>query len=227
MKAKRRHELQENVLSADLAQIVDFFKEKGTTVLVGFLAVVVIAAIVAYAYGSIRDKRIKLRNDLDRALKDRSLSPAQRVGILERLGGQDDDKQIAAQALVNLGDEFARRMLVAGPEADTLQWKDFADAAENYYRRAAQTYPDQRLSVANAHFGLAKLAESRKDLDTARAEYQAVLAVAELEGYPVAGMARQAMENVDDLAKPAPMATTAPAEPETQPATETATRPAE
>jgi len=227
MKAKRRHELQENVLSAELAQVVNFFKEKGTTLLVALLAVVVIAAIAAYAYGSIRDKRIKLRDDFDRAIQDRSLSPEQRVGILERLSGQDDDKQIAAQAMVALGDEFARRMLVAGPGADSLQWKGFADVAESYYRRAVETYPDQKLSVAKAHYGLAKLAESRKDWDTARAEYQAVCAIPELKDYPVTILAQQALQLVDDLAKPVLMATTAPAEPETQPTTEPATQAAE
>jgi len=225
MKSQRRHELQENVLGSELAQIANFFKEKGTAIVVGLLAVAVIAAIVAYAYGSIRDKQIKLRNDFDQAMKDRSISPEQRVATLERLSGQDDNKRIAAESLVALGDEYSRRMLVAGPTADAVQWKGFADLAEGYYRRAVETYPDQQAIVGRARFGMAKLAEGREDFETARGEYRAVLDMSGLEGYPVHAMASRALADLEDLTAPAPMATTAPAEPETQPATQSSEDP--
>ena len=213
------------MLSAELAQVVGFFRQRGTPILVGVLVAALIAVVAAYAYGSVRDKKLKLQSDLEKAMADNSLTPEERVGTLERLAGQGDDKGIAYRALIALGDEYARRALVTGRKEDPAQWQAYMDSASGYYNRAIKEHLQEPLAAAWAHYGLGKLAESRDDLAAAKTEYQAVLAAKDLAGQPVVSQAELAMKELEDLAGPVRMASTAPAEPETQPSTMPAPQP--
>lgn len=222
MKATRRHELQENVLSADLAQIVSFLRKRGTIILVGLLVAALIAVVAAYAYGNARDKKLRRQGDFDKAMTNTSLAPKERVDMLEQLASQGDDELIASRSLIALADEYARRIILTDRTADPAQWQKLMDTATAYYRKVISDHAARKLSVAEAHFGLGGLAENRDDLAGAKKEYQAVLAMG-LAGQPVTWRAEQALKKLDWLAEPVRMATTAPAKPQTQPATKPAT----
>lgn len=228
MKAKRRHELQENVLGSELAAVVEFFKKRGTSILVGLLIVAVIGFVIAWAYGQSRQKHEKLQSQLDQVSGD-GLTPQERVGMLEGLSAQDDDKRIAAQAFLSLGNEYYARMIAAGLKVDPADRQRLADRAASYYRSVIAGYAEHKALVASAHLGLGKLAESGQDLDGARAEYEAALAIDGLAGHPVAQLIQESLDQLDDLGEPVLMASTRPARPQpaTAPATVPATAPAE
>jgi len=217
MKAKRRHELHENVLSAELVQIVEFLKKRGAAIAVALLIAALVGLVIAWAYGKSAEKRQKLQSQLDRIAIDRTLTPGERIAILEGLGAQDDDKRIAADALVALGNEFFARMIIGGASRDAAEWQELSDRAVIYYRRVINGYPDQKPAVLEAHLGLGKLAETRGDFKAARSAYKTALEMTELSGYPGMRRAQESLDQLDELARPVLMASTRPAGATTQP----------
>jgi len=222
MKSQRRHELQENTLIAELGKMVDVLRKRGNLVGWGVLIAALIAMIAVFAWKKSRQGDIELQRKFDRVMPLKSaLSAEERLEGLKELAEQDDDEVKAALATVELGDVYARRMVVAGPNADPAQWKRLADQAAGYYREAINRFGEQDLPLAKAHLGLAKLAESQQDFETAKAEYQAVLKLTALTGQPVMQQAERGMQQLETLSSPVQMATTAPAtRPATQPARE-------
>ena len=218
MKSQRRHELHENALAAEFAKVSEFFRRHGTKMTWGVLIVVLILFVVVYARSKSRQTAGRLQGQFDKAMTDPKLSGDERVSLLESLAAQRDDQTKAALAMVELGDEYARRMTAAGPTNDPADWKRLADRAAAYYRRVVNEYGDERLAAGRAHLGLAKLAESQRDIDVARNEYQAVLRYTELAGHPVVLLAEKGLQDLTLLAAPVEMASTAPAE--TQPASQ-------
>ena len=235
MKAKRRHELQENVLSSELAQIVAFFRKRGSAIAWGVLIAALIVFVIVYARGRFREKAIRLQQDFDAAMSNPTLTPQARKDLLKSLAEQDDEEWIAALSAVKLGDMYISEMTVAGPTVDPLKWKQLGDEAGRWYRMATDSFGDEKLAVAKAHFGLGKLAENRGDFETARVEYQAALRITELTGQDVIKRAGRSMGRLELLGTPVMMATTSPAPksetqptmaPASQPTTAPASRPA-
>jgi len=224
MKAKRRHELHENVLGAELTQVIDFFRRRGALIAWGLLIAALIVLVVFYARDKSRKKAFERRSQLDKALMDANLTPTERIGILKDLSAKND--LIAARATLALGDMFARRMAVTGPDADPAAWRTLGDQAAAYYRDAIARFGEMKVQVAKAHLGLAVLAENRRDFEAARSEYEIVANDEGLAGQPVAELAREGLAGLKLLAEgEVRMATTAPAEPATQPATQPVTQP--
>jgi len=220
MKSQRRHELQENALIAELGRIVQALRKRGNLIAWGVLIAALVAMIAVFAWKKSRQAEIELQAKFDRVMApDTALSDEDRLAGLRELAEQDDDEVKAALATVELGDIYARRMVVAGPKADPAQWKRLADKAAGYYREVISRFADQNLPLAKAHLGLAKLAESQQDFETAKAEYQAVLKLTALTGQPVMRRAERGMQQLDMLSSPVRMATTAPS---TQPARQAA-----
>jgi hypothetical protein len=159
-------------------------------------------------------------------MSDPALTPQARKDLLKSLAEQDDEERIAAMSAVKLGDIYIAEMTVAGPTVDPLKWKQLGDEAGRWYRVATDSFGDEKLAAAKAHFGLGKLAENRGDFETARVEYQAVLRIAELSGQDVLKRAERSMSRLELLGTPVMMATTAPAlKSETQPTTALASQP--
>ena len=226
MKAKRRHELQENVLSSELAQVVGFFKKRGSAIAWGVLIAALIVFVIVYVRGKSQKKAARLQQDFDTAMTAATLTPEARKDILRSLAEQNDDERIAALSVVRLGDIYLAEMTVAGPTTDPVEWKRLGDEAGRWYRVAIDSFGDETLPVAKAHFGLGKLAENRRDFETARVEYQAAIRITELSGQDVVKRASWSMQRLELLGKPVAMATTAPApKAEAQPATDLATQP--
>jgi tetratricopeptide (TPR) repeat protein len=155
-----------------------------------------------------------------------NVTPEDKVSLLEGVGQQTDNKLLASEALIALGNEYARRAVVMDRMSDPARWQELMDTASSYYEKAMAQHPDRPLAQAESRLGLASLAEDMGDLDAAKEHYEAVLALKGLDGYPVVKQAEDGLGNLDWLAEPVRMASTAPAEPETQPASQPATAPA-
>jgi len=92
-----------------------------------------------------------------------------------------------------------------------LRQRDLSDQAAAYYRRAIEKFPTERLAVAEAHLGMARLAEGAGDLATAAQEYKTVKDMADLAGMPPPQEAAEGLDRLDRIKTPVRMATTSSA----------------
>ena len=220
MKSKRRHDLKQNVLDAELGKLVSFFKRRGTYILWGVVGAALIVALVWYVRGQRRQRGDEVQSSYDRLvmLYHDPTAEAEVLAGLQELASQDRIKRIAADACVRIGSIYVRQALASGLDSERAE---LFSRAEDQYRRAIESFPDESLAVAKAHYGLAKLAESRRDFQAATSSYQAVLRMPEVRGYPVAALAEAGLRGLKDLEAPVQLATTLPS---TQPASAPSTQ---
>ncbi len=225
MKSQRRHELQQNTLDAELHKIAAWLKKYGTHLATGILAVAVIILLIVWWTRSAHTASARAQNDFLQAMR---LDDDEQIEALRTLADQSDNDRIAAMAAVRLGDAYARRMVGNRTAAER---QEFAGQARQWYRRALEDHADLPEAAAQAHLGLAALAEADRDIDKARAEYQAVVNMDAAQGYPARALAQIRLQGLDGLASPVTLAsedwgTTAPAPiPDTVPATVPTTGP--
>ena len=227
MKSQRRHELQQNVLDAELAKIVQFFRKHGTRIAWGALVAALIALGAVWAWNKHKQGIAEAHLQYAR-LQQQLASPDARqenvaAGFLE-LSATSSEDQIAAESAVCAGDAYARLAIVETRDADRRA--GWLEQATNAYKRAVTEVPDEKVSVAKAHYGLAKIAETRGDFETARMHYNAVLAMTDLKGEPVARLCEQSRNRLEEISEPVRMASTKPTEPQTQSMPATGTQPA-
>lgn len=211
MKARRRHELQQNVLDAELARVVEFFRKYGTYMVWGGVIVALVLLVTTYSISKSRERRRNVHARYERAMTDRNIKLDERLKDLKALVEQDVNRDIAALACLAVGDQNAAQLATAGSSTPAGRRKHSHDQAEIHYRKAIRRFADRPVIVGRAHLGLALLAESRRDFDAAEAEYHAVLAAAQLQAGPLADAAAKGLETLDQLRLPVAMATTAPA----------------
>jgi ABC-type Na+ efflux pump permease subunit len=224
MKSQRRHELQHNVLDAEIAKGVQYARSHRTILSWGVVIAAVALLVVWLAVGHVRKKGLEAQRQYERLTMDAEITEAEQMDGLKTLS-QGRDKRYAALALVRLGDVYAMQLLGAmGMPA--AQQGELAEMAAGFYRQVIDRYPDQKQAVAEARLGLGKLSESRGDLAAAREQYQAVLMMTELAGRPVLVRAQMEMQGLEAIRGPIRMATTTSA-PASAPATDkVASRPA-
>jgi tetratricopeptide (TPR) repeat protein len=217
MKSERRHELQENILSHGLAQTVDFCRRNANALSWGALGVAVLVLLAAlwYRYSSGQNEKLQYEFSTLVLMPQQEMKPEERLDKLKDLAKRDSNEQRLAAVTYEIGREYAFRALVA-PEIDR---KALSDQASSYFTQVIQKYAKENLLVAKAHLGLAKLAETQGDFNTAQAQYQAVLNMASVSDYPVAVLAKEAREAMEQFRQPIVFATTAPS---TQPTTTSA-----
>ncbi len=223
MKSQRRHELQHNVLDAELAKGVDFFKKHLTQI--GWVLIIgaLIIMVVFYNKSQRQRRATQLQSQFDQLItmqlsNDEEI--AQATAGLKDLAGQEKNRAIAADANVYLGSIYARIAVSGQSSTFILAGESPTQLARMYYTTVIDNFPDQPQAVAKALLGLGRLAEDSNDIEDARAKFQAVLDMPEAKGFPVAETARNALERIEASSSPVRFATTAPAEPvETQPAT--------
>ncbi len=226
MKSQRRHELQHNVLDAELAKSVNFFKKHlaqiGWVLVIGALIV-----MVAFYNKSQRQKRATdLQIQFDQLI---TMQPTSDEDIVLAVAGwksladQEKDRPIAADANIYLGSIYARIAVTGKSTALILAGESPSQLAEQYYTMVISNYPDQPQAVAKALLGMGRLAEDSNDLENARAKYQAAVDTPGAKGFPVAVAAQDALDRIDSSSSPVRFATTAPPEPDQdQPASEPA-----
>ena len=232
MKSKRRHELQHNTLDAELAKLLAFVKKRGSVIF--WVVMIALATVLAVKVvgGWSREKRDNPRAEYANIKMDARRSaagPDEVDELLERLRElteQQDNKSVAALACVDAGDIASGMFLDLEAKLAIEQREQYGKKAEKFYRKAVDDFPEEPLAVAKARVGLAKLAEGRADMSTARAQYEAILAIPEMAGQPVRRRATEGLAMLKVLEKPVRMATTAPSDATTGPSeTRPASRP--
>lgn len=212
MKSQRRHELQHNVLDAELARGVDFLRRRRTPLVWGVILVAAALLIVTYAVRSAQAKERSLQATYDRLVTSYTVTGQEFLDGMKSLA-DCSDKRIAAMATVQVGNYYAAQFSVVGGVIADPRQRDLADQAAAYFRRALADFPNERLSLAEAHVGLARLAEGAGDFAAATQEYQTVTAMTDVAGTPAAAKAAEGLQRLESIKTPVPMATTRAAEP--------------
>lgn len=217
MKRQRRHELQHNVLDAELAKVVAFVKRRGTHLAGGLLIAAILVFVIVSLVGSSRaadEQRQRQFYQQIRAQGTGGLDAGKRIDVLKSLAGQDGDERLAALATVAVGDAYANQAAVARPHMAAEGLRELTDQAARWYEKAVGNFRDQPLATAKGHYGLAKLAETRGDFDAAREHYAAIREMRGLlVGQPVQLFALEASNRLAEITDPVRMASTAPADP--------------
>ncbi len=212
MKSTRRHELHENVLGVELGKTVDFLKKHGTKILWGCMLVATVLLVIFWYTSSRSQKRIGIELQYAKLKAQQtegfSVSSDAVLAAFKAIAQQRHVERVAAFACVDVGDICAMRMLTAQMQSER---NSFAAEAEKYYRKAITDHREHALAVAKAHLGLAKLAEGRREFETAEKEYRAVTAIAGLDGQLVVQHAMAGLQNLPKFSEPVKMATTVPA----------------
>jgi tetratricopeptide (TPR) repeat protein len=201
MKSDRRHELQTNSLDQALRRTPDFLREHGSKVLLGIIIILLIAIMVHQRtrrnqeeldsnWGNITTARISIERL--GMLPAQSRSPSGVVETRRQLIDasstaltsviSSDNPQLAAEAYLLRGDlNWTLANMPELPEAATQPSLKLPDPAQDYLNRAKEAYekvirvyPDQTLSVMNARFGLAAIAEDQHDWAAAKSIYQEI-----------------------------------------------------
>ena len=206
MKSRRRHELKQNVLGAELGKVIKFLKKRGSLIAWGILAASLITLIAVWSYKGAKATQRELLDEFDSLVSGGpGTNPQQWLQRMRALADQDKNQRLAVRASVEYADRCAAQGLT--------------DQADSYYRRVISDFSDQPTEVAKAHLGLGKLAESERRFDDAQVEYEAVRRMIELtDAHPLVIEAERCLDAMERLRRPVRMAATAPAEPTTQPA---------
>jgi len=174
MKARRRHELKENVLAHELGQIKTFFDKYGNWILGGVTAVAVVLLVIWYSHTRSVRALAEEKARFDRLMRDNSMAEKDRLAGLDDLAHNAKNPVVAASAGVFLGDLYSDRHLTALNASDTLAANRARVNAEKYYNFVISDYGKRSLLVARAHFGLGAMAENDKRMDQARKHYEVI-----------------------------------------------------
>ena len=191
-------------MAHELGVVKRFLNRYGNWVLVGVTAALIVGLIVWYYHNRGKEQQAEERA---RYMRLRRAEPSEQLAGLIELAESAKSADIAARSAVDVGDLCAVRAHTPSADPAGAEARNWRDKAEKYYRLAIEKYPDIKLVVARAHFGLAVLAENEGDEKTAEAEYKQVLRVVHM-AYPVAREARGNLESLKERLKPVRFATT-------------------
>ena len=226
MKSERKHELQTNSLAASIAKLPGFWERYGTKLLIAVILVALIGVFIYNQSVSRREAHANAQQSLvtiQEAISSlQGLSPwataqdpdgrfnnfkTATAEISTQLDGivATDDPAILSQALLLRGDfNWAVATYPELPAATTRpalalpadRSVSLADAEESYSNALSQ-YGDNPMVRVRANFGLAAIAEEKRDWATAAKHYQQII-----DDKTAADAIRTlATENLDSLAK--------------------------
>lgn len=210
MKSKRRHELQQNTLDAELGKIVGWLKTHATKLaLAALIVAVVILGVTLYkrqtrtALAEVQAQYEKLRNAQINPQDDNT----DVVNGLRSLSKQEIVPWIAADALVRIGNIHLSKMTLAElPE----ERESLAAEASQAYQEVLTNWSDQFGAVGAAHVGLARVAEGKGDYAAARQHYEKVVENPSLEGFPIVDIARKSLREISGWEQPVKLAASLP-----------------
>ncbi|HYE17210.1 MAG TPA: hypothetical protein VEA69_02140 [Tepidisphaeraceae bacterium] len=197
MKSEHRHELKTNDLAATIITAGDYFRIYGGRIALGLAIVILVIVLIYQRTTKARAERAMLpgtlaqaRGQIDRLASlqlvpnDKEIEEAK--ASIEKVKNDASDDALKAGALAAEGDlnwaiatypnDPTGSGSTTAPAPVTEQQRvATAAAAKAAWQAVVDKYPDQRLAVVTARFGLAALAENSRDWATARQQYEAVL----------------------------------------------------
>ncbi|HWB53260.1 MAG TPA: hypothetical protein VG722_03675 [Tepidisphaeraceae bacterium] len=202
MKAKRRHDLEENDLSKAIVRLPTFFELHGNKILVAIIVVCLAIFVFRWQWGKRGEQTARAENALAEArqsLQDLSQATELRAGpeataatrtqlitdirvALETIEQNTTNRVIRAEGLVERGDLnwlMANLPPVQGAATRPVLRLDQTsseslDNAEKAYSQVVDQYPDQKIPAIGARFGLAAIYENQHAWNKASQEYQAI-----------------------------------------------------
>ena len=201
MKAKRRHELQQNELAKVIKKAPTFWEDWGSRALALAIAVLIVVILVRYrinsnrqaaaaAVGNLAAARTAIEELAHMAMAPPT-APAPAIASERRQFFNDannaitdamresDDRKIQAEALVAKGDLYFTMASLPPIEGAATQPmlmskdpKELLSGAHEAYTSVVENYADQAFAKIAARFGLAALAENKGDFDAAKTQYE-------------------------------------------------------
>ena len=212
MKSQRRHELQQNVLDAELAKGVDFIRRRRTFIVWGVVLAALAVLGATYAIRSTHNRERSVQATYDRLISSPTVTPQQFLDGMKSLA--EGSGRLAGLATIQVGKFYAAQFSAVGGDPTDPRQQDVSNQAAAYFRKALERFSEYPLVVGEAHLGLARLAEGTGDFATAAKEYKSVTELPGLAGTPQPVEAALALDRLDRIKTPVHMATTtsAPAE---------------
>lgn len=264
MKAERRHELQSNTLAGFLENLPYHLKVHGNKLLTGVIIILLIVAFVRWRNAnkirqeqtiasslSIARQSIQALTMLNLQRPDNAAQIAQNRANLvtdannaiDTVAGENANDTVKAEALLAKGDlywQLANMPELPGAATQpSLKYpktrEELLADAERYYGNVISTYPNAKMAKVAALFGLAAVAENKRDFPAAADKYNAILKEDTLPMYK--DLANSRLKALDEVKQPLFLgtlhaeATTQPAgpvgvfAPATQPTTQPSTQP--
>lgn len=238
MKAERRHELQQSDLAKVIKGAPSFWQQSGGRWLIAAVAVLVIALLIRYRMNSSRVELTQAEDRLaiargatsglgemapyiqfappDQLASQRNAFYADANAAILEAAEASDDPKIQAEALVARGDlDWALATMPQIPGATTRpsllfrkEPKELFTSASESYKAVLDNFSNQLHSAVAARFGLAAIAENRREYDAAKTQYDKILVDA--RDYPsYVNLANERLRVLTELRNPAILATPA------------------
>ena len=139
------------------------------------------------------------------AVNMRQTLTAEANTAIDTVAGETEDKTIRAEALLAKGDLYWALANLPEPIAATTQpaLKSTSTPAENlkkaqdFYTNVIKNYPEQKMAVVAARFGLAAVAENNRDMKAAAEQYTEIEKLDTLTMYK--NLARQRLAFLDSI----------------------------
>lgn len=173
MKAKRRHELKENVLAQELGKLKHFFSKHGGwifgTVVAAGLGFLIVWNVRARKRDDLTAQRVQYAQLLERMDVNRD----ERLAGFVRLAENAKDPIIAADSAIRAGNICSQQYLelLRSPAASKGRLESHRNA-EKYYGMVIAQHADKKPILANAYYGLGILAENSGEKEAALARYE-------------------------------------------------------
>ncbi len=214
MKAKRRHELKENVLAQELEKLKVFLGKYG-----GWIAGAVVAAMIVLLI--VWQLRAREHRVLDRErTQHRKLTSGSGMKRDDRLAGYlqlaetAKDPIIAADCRIRAAHMYSQDYLdVLGVPSASGRAEQSRQRAEELYRTVIARHSDRRQIVTNAYYGLGILAMNSEEKEKARQWFKQ--AAAGGANHPAAIDAKKRLDKLEEWFQSVKYPKTRPA---TQPA---------
>lgn len=195
MKSERRHQLKSSELGDMLEQAKVYAAENWSKIASVAVLVIVLIAVGLYIRHS-RSQEVAQNWQQMFAVLNRDTS-AGKID-LEQIALQSSDKNLAAIAWKVLGDQYLNRWLLA----EDIQRDDLAREARKAYMQILDQYQDNTLAVADAHIGLAVLAENLGQWSDARDHCQKIVSDPRFVGTIFAALAQNRLANLNRWQEP-------------------------
>ncbi len=183
MKARRRHELKENILAHELRKLRQFLSKYGSWIALAIVAVAVVLVVVWRLRAQEEAGFAREKQELELYRTHPDLPRKDRLDNFRRLAESAEDHWVAASSAIEAGNMYSQDYedYVRAGDADGPDARQARDNAARYYRmaleRCGRAKPKLKPTAATAHYGLGILAENQGDKAAARRQHEQAVAL--------------------------------------------------